>query len=150
MIIYFHHLEPYSEEKAECIPKRIMGWSVKIPRKKKKISFKWSKSTLVLTPRTCLAISLCRSNTDVGYSSPASWQLSDTWVSVQFGNSWELFVPWEMSDHCWVTTFGGLSCTMNIYELCQSPSRCMHEQTMLHPWVASTNEHINLKRGSHF
>lgn len=33
MIIYFHHLEPYSEEKAECIPKRITGWSVKIPQK---------------------------------------------------------------------------------------------------------------------
>lgn len=142
MIIYFHHLEPYSEEKAECIPKRIMGWSVKIPRKKKKFSFKRSKNTLVLKPRTCLAISLCRSNTDVGYSSPASWQPSDTQVSVQFGNSWELFVPWETSDHCWVTTFGGLSCTMNIYELCQSPSSCTNKQSCTHGWPALMSTQI--------
>lgn len=33
MIIYFHHLEPYSEEKAECIPKRTTGWNVKNPQK---------------------------------------------------------------------------------------------------------------------
>lgn len=80
--------------------------------------------------------------------SPASRQPCNTQILLRVGNSWELFVPWGMLDHCWVTTFWALSCTKKIFvSFVRASSAALATHTT--STVASANKHRNKKMEKH-